>query len=86
MKDDRYFMLKAIELAKKGEGRTSPNPLVGAVIVKAGKIVGQGYHRMKGQAHAEIEAINSAEPSDIEDSCLYLNLEPVLIMVRHHLV
>lgn len=77
MKDnnDIYYMKRAIELARKGEGRTSPNPLVGAVIVKAGRIIGEGYHKYYGGNHAEIEAINNAEES-VKGATIYVNLEP----------
>ena len=58
---DRKFMEHALTLASKARGRTSPNPLVGAVIVRDGEIVGEGYHRKAGDAHAEIHALNQAE-------------------------
>ncbi|MCK5391461.1 MAG: riboflavin biosynthesis protein RibD, partial [Deltaproteobacteria bacterium] len=59
---DRHlkYMSIALKLAKKAEGKTSPNPLVGAVLVKSGKIIGEGYHKKAGLAHAEIEAFNDA--------------------------
>lgn len=72
--DERY-MKKAIELAKKGEGSTSPNPVVGAVLVKGGKVVGRGYHRKAGLPHAEVEAINDAG-KNAKGSTLYVTLEP----------
>lgn len=72
--DEKYMQL-AIELAKKGKGKVNPNPLVGAVIVKNGKIIGQGYHRNYGGNHAEIEAINNSSES-VEDSTIYVTLEP----------
>ena len=68
-------MSKAYELAKKGEGFTSPNPCVGAVIVKNGKIIGEGWHKKAGQDHAEIMAIKSAK-SSVEGADLYVTLEP----------
>ncbi len=73
--DDIYYMNKALELARLGEGRTRPNPLVGAVIVKEGRIIGQGYHGYFGGNHAEVEAINSAKES-IRGATIYVNLEP----------
>lgn len=73
--NDEYYMRKAFELAKKGMGNTSPNPLVGAVIVKDGKIIGQGYHEVYGKAHAERNAIENAKES-VEGATLYCNLEP----------
>jgi diaminohydroxyphosphoribosylaminopyrimidine deaminase/5-amino-6-(5-phosphoribosylamino)uracil reductase len=58
--EDKRFMQMALDLAKKGEGFTSPNPMVGAVIVKDGKVVGKGYHKAAGEAHAEVNAIDDA--------------------------
>ncbi|MCR5514966.1 MAG: riboflavin biosynthesis protein RibD, partial [Lachnospira sp.] len=58
-KIDEMYMKEAIELAKKGMGFTNPNPLVGAVIVKNGQIIGRGYHKKYGQLHAEREAIKN---------------------------
>ncbi len=72
---DTKFMKRALELAKKGEGLANPNPLVGAVIVKDGEIIGEGYHAKFGENHAEINAINSAEKS-IEGATMYVTLEP----------
>lgn len=71
-------MSLALRLAKKGEGTTSPNPLVGAVLVKRGKIIGQGYHKKAGYAHAEIEAFNDAakKKNSIKGATLYVTLEP----------
>ncbi|MBN2123769.1 MAG: bifunctional diaminohydroxyphosphoribosylaminopyrimidine deaminase/5-amino-6-(5-phosphoribosylamino)uracil reductase, partial [Deltaproteobacteria bacterium] len=54
---DETFMREALRQARKGVGRTSPNPAVGAVIVRGGGIVAAGYHRMAGAAHAEVEAL-----------------------------
>ena len=72
---DEFYMKKALALARRGLGQTSPNPMVGALIVKSGKIIGQGYHRRFGGSHAEINAINSAN-SDINGATLYVTLEP----------
>lgn len=72
---DIYYMKKAIELAKNGEGFVNPNPLVGCVIVKDDNIIGKGYHEKFGSNHAEINAINSANQS-LRDTTLYVNLEP----------
>lgn len=69
------FMKLAVELAVKGGNRVSPNPLVGAVIVKAGKIIGQGYHEEYGGPHAEINALRSCSDSP-EGACIYVTLEP----------
>jgi len=79
MRDDEYFMNLALDLALRGQGRTSPNPLVGAVVVKDGKIVGQGYHPAVGSAHAEVNAIDDAGPL-ARHATLYVTLEPC----NHH--
>jgi len=80
IKEDKNteFMRLALKLAKKAEGMTSPNPLVGAVLVKRGKVIGKGYHKRAGLAHAEIDAIRDAEKrgQKIRGSTLYVNLEP----------
>jgi len=73
--DDKYFMKMALELAWNGLGFTSPNPMVGAVIVKDGKVVGKGYHKAVGEAHAEVDAINDAKGS-AAGGTLYVTLEP----------
>lgn len=72
---DREYMLRAIQLAKKGEGWTNPNPMVGAVIVKDGRIIGEGYHARCGELHAERNAIASLTES-AEGATLYVTLEP----------
>lgn len=69
------YMKIAIDLAKKGRGHVSPNPLVGAIIVKGSKIIAQGYHEKYGQNHAEINAIKSAK-EDLKESTMYVTLEP----------
>ncbi len=69
------YMKRAIELAKKGTGYTSPNPLVGAVIVKDDRIIGQGYHESFGGPHAEVNAFNSLR-EDPKDATMYVTLEP----------
>ena len=74
MTDESYIKL-TLEIAKKGIGSVSPNPLVGAVLVKEGKIIGAGYHQKYGEAHAEINAIKSASES-VEGATLFVNLEP----------
>lgn len=75
MVNDHFFIKETFNLAKKGEGFTSPNPMVGAVIVKKGKIISKGYHSKAGTAHAEVKAINRAKVS-LRGATLYLNLEP----------
>jgi len=72
--DESYIKL-TLEIAKKGIGAVSPNPLVGAVLVKEGKIIGAGYHQKYGEAHAEVNAMNSAN-EDVEGATLFINLEP----------
>ena len=72
---DQDYMKRAIELAKKGEGWTNPNPMVGAVIVKDGRIIGEGYHARCGELHAERNAIASLTES-AEGATLYVTLEP----------
>lgn len=69
------FMERALELARRAEGRTSPNPMVGAVIVNGGRIVGEGYHRRAGMPHAEIEALRMAGEA-ARGATLYVTLEP----------
>ena len=73
--DDEHFMRMALALAKKGQGYTSPNPMVGAVIVKDSKVIGSGYHQSFGEAHAEVNAIEEAG-SQAKGATLYVNLEP----------
>ena len=75
MMDDAYFMSLALELAARGRGTTSPNPMVGALIVKDGKITGRGYHRAAGSAHAEVNAIDDAGDT-AGGATLYVTLEP----------
>lgn len=72
-------MERAYELALKGQGRVSPNPAVGALIVKNNKIIGEGYHKKFGSNHAEVEALRNCKVSP-EDSTLYITLEPC----NHH--
>lgn len=72
---DEVFMRECLRLAAKGRGHVSPNPMVGAVVVKAGRIVGRGYHKRFGSSHAEIEAIRKAGGRAV-GATLYVNLEP----------
>ncbi len=72
---DKRYMRVALRLALKGAGTTSPNPLVGAVVVRGGKIIATGYHRLAGEDHAEIVALKQAG-SRAKGATLYLNLEP----------
>jgi len=74
---DELYMQRCLQLAALGLGKTSPNPMVGAVIVHNGKIIGEGYHHQCGQAHAEVNAINSVKDIELlKESTLYVNLEP----------
>ncbi len=72
---DKEYMERAIELAKKGAGWTSPNPLVGAVIVKEDRVIGEGYHKRYGGLHAEREAFSSLKES-AKGATIYVTLEP----------
>ena len=73
--NDSKFMKMALDLSLKGQGYTSPNPMVGAVVVKDGEVVGTGYHQAAGEPHAEVHAINSAGIY-AKGSTLYVTLEP----------
>ncbi len=75
MEYQEKYMQRAIELAKKGIGKVNPNPLVGAVIVKNNQIIGEGYHQCFGEAHAEINAFQSATES-VKGATMYVTLEP----------
>jgi diaminohydroxyphosphoribosylaminopyrimidine deaminase/5-amino-6-(5-phosphoribosylamino)uracil reductase len=72
---DEFYMKRALQLARRGEKGVSPNPLVGAVIVKNNRIIGEGYHRRFGGPHAEINALHSASGS-VAGSTIYITLEP----------
>jgi len=73
--NDEYWMKRALSLARRGLGSTSPNPMVGAVIVKNGEIIGEGYHQRFGGPHAEVNAIQDAK-GDLKGATLYVTLEP----------
>ena len=73
--NDLKFLKECFKLAEKGKGYVSPNPLVGAVLVKNGKIIGKGYHKKYGSSHAEVNAIKNSRV-DVSGSTLYCNLEP----------
>lgn len=75
MNTHEHYMKRALELARRGWGKTNPNPLVGAVIVKDGEVIAEGYHEALGRAHAEVSAFNNAE-RDVSGGTLYVNLEP----------
>lgn len=72
--DDTAYMRRALRLAARAAGRTSPNPLVGAVLVRDGRVIGEGYHHAAGEPHAEVNAIGRAK--DARGATLYINLEP----------
>ena len=74
---EEKYMARCIELARGGEGNTAPNPMVGAVIVHKGKIIGEGFHRKCGEAHAEVNAVASVrDEALLRDSTIYVSLEP----------
>ena len=77
MNTHEFYLNRCIQLAKNGMGTTYPNPLVGSVIVHDGKIIGEGWHRKAGEAHAEVNAVNSVkDQSLLATSTIYVSLEP----------
>ena len=74
MPTDRDYMERALALAALAQGRTSPNPVVGCVVVKDGQIIGEGYHEMAGEPHAEVVALRDA--GDVSEATVYVTLEP----------
>jgi diaminohydroxyphosphoribosylaminopyrimidine deaminase/5-amino-6-(5-phosphoribosylamino)uracil reductase len=77
---DERFMREALRLARKGLGRTSPNPAVGAVVSRRGKVIARGYHRRAGSPHAEVEALAKLRGKPHKEDTLYVTLEPC----NHH--
>src|SRR5689334_7646505 len=75
MTADEKWMRRALALAEKGRGYTHPNPMVGAVLVRRGRVVAEGYHRRYGDPHAEAEVLRKAG-KNVKSSTLYVNLEP----------
>lgn len=74
---DEKYMRRCLQLAQRGRVGAAPNPMVGAVVVCDGRIIGEGYHRRCGEAHAEVNAIaNVREPKLLQHSTLYVSLEP----------
>ena len=69
-------MRMALRLARRGYGKTSPNPMVGAVLVKGGRVIGRGWHHRAGEPHAEIEALRDAQAHKVKGTTLYVTLEP----------
>lgn len=79
MSNDYFYIKRCLELAKNGSGFVAPNPMVGAVLVYENKIIGEGWHKKYGEAHAEVNCIKSVKESDkhlITDSIIYVSLEP----------
>ncbi|MBK6772468.1 MAG: bifunctional diaminohydroxyphosphoribosylaminopyrimidine deaminase/5-amino-6-(5-phosphoribosylamino)uracil reductase RibD [Ignavibacteria bacterium] len=78
MTNDEDIMQKCIQLSLKGKGHVSPNPLVGCIIIKDGKVIGKGFHSKFGEEHAEANAVNDAKSNgyDLRNSEVYVNLEP----------
>ena len=74
MPADRDYMERALTLAERGRGRTSPNPMVGCLVIRNGEVLGEGYHEHAGAAHAEVNALRAA--GDISDATIYVTLEP----------
>src|SRR5688572_24307507 len=77
-REEEEFMRRALQLARKGFGGTSPNPMVGAVIVRDGAVLGEGWHKRAGEAHAEMNAIAAARRAgnDVRGATLFVTLEP----------
>ncbi len=77
MPSDEHFMREALKLAKRGLGKTHPNPAVGCVLVRGGRIVGRGWHRCAGKSHAEVEALQSLKnPALARGATAFITLEP----------
>jgi diaminohydroxyphosphoribosylaminopyrimidine deaminase / 5-amino-6-(5-phosphoribosylamino)uracil reductase len=73
---DHHHLARAIELAEQGVGRVSPNPVVGAVIVRDGEVIGEGWHDEYGGPHAEVNALRACGDADLRGATLYVSLEP----------
>ncbi|HTH29969.1 MAG TPA: deaminase, partial [Lacibacter sp.] len=80
MTTDEQYMQRCIELALKGAGFVAPNPMVGAVLLHEGKIIGEGWHQLYGEAHAEVncikQAIENGHADKLKHSTIYVSLEP----------
>src|SRR5277367_2503289 len=76
--NDRRHLRRALELAQRGSGLTLPNPRVGAVLVRGGRVIGEGYHQRAGAAHAEVNAVADAKKRghSVAGATLYVTLEP----------
>src|SRR5690349_20418670 len=73
--EDSVYMRRALDLARKGWGQTAPNPMVGAVVVRDGAVVGEGYHARYGEAHAEVMALDATR-GPTRGATMYVTLEP----------
>ncbi|NBU10626.1 MAG: riboflavin biosynthesis protein RibD, partial [Proteobacteria bacterium] len=75
---DAIYLQRTLQLARRGRGRTSPNPMVGAVLVRAAKVIGEGWHRRAGGPHAEVAALRDAAQRGerVRGATLYVSLEP----------
>ena len=76
---DRKYLLRCLQLARNGMQNAKPNPMVGAVIVARGRIIGEGYHVRCGEGHAEVNAFASVKPEDealLPEATIYVSLEP----------
>ena len=73
---DEALLMMAVEQARQGIGRTGPNPPVGAVVARGGRVLGKGFHRRAGRPHAEVEAFNDAGPNKSRGATIYVTLEP----------
>lgn len=85
MDRDELYMQRCFDLALLGAGKVSPNPMVGAVLVYEGRIIGEGYHRAYGEAHAEVNALRKVRPADqdkVPAATLYVSLEPCCVYGR----
>ena len=80
---DIDYMRRALELAERGRGCVEPNPLVGAVVVQDGRVIGEGWHEKFGQAHAEVNALRQAGEL-ARGSTLYVTLEPCSHFAKPH--
>lgn len=82
MSADEHYMRRCFDLARLGAGSVSPNPMVGAVLVHGARIIGEGFHQRYGEAHAEVNAVNSVRAEDLHllaEATLYVSLEPCCI-------
>jgi diaminohydroxyphosphoribosylaminopyrimidine deaminase/5-amino-6-(5-phosphoribosylamino)uracil reductase len=76
LNDDEYWMEKALELARRGQGYVEPNPMVGCVVVRKGELISSGFHERFGGPHAEVNALRDLDTSELTDATLYVTLEP----------